>query len=431
MMATEKRGQLSFFIMFGLVILVCVMLVMALSKGTVQDPRKTDASAVDAFVQSCVDMAAAEAVRIVSLQGGYYQVPAPSRSFKDYKVPLYWQKDHSVMPDEATLKRSLALAMETELDTCMQGITSFEELGFSISMMPKTIEVELSPEMVQFLVRYPMSVTREGATTHLESFRSDERTQLYTSYLLAQDIMSEQENDLDSLPLGYITDVCSEAAGNYTFDTLNLYGDDVLVMLFSDRRPQATPFLFANRYTWSAEQEHRIIMDPIPNMTVYAEYPVNFTVTATGENVTFADYTELFDINETTGAIAFTPTAADAGKHAILITATDAYDSEDASLFEISIIRQNNEPVLDALPDSIIRVGETLNLTAHATDPDNDTIHYLRESSLSSLSIDVQSGVMTYTPSADDVGVYTITITAVDPSGTMDQQAFRLEVLGE
>ena len=69
----------------------------------------------------------------------------------------------------------------------------------------------------------------------------------------------------------------------------------------------------------------------------------------------------------------------------------------------------NEAPVLDAIPDQSILVGETLSLVAVASDPDGDTPTYSLDQSPAGMTIDPGSGAIGWTPGAGDVGVHDVT----------------------
>ena len=94
----------------------------------------------------------------------------------------------------------------------------------------------------------------------------------------------------------------------------------------------------------------------------------------------------------------------------------------------------NDPPILDAQPDTTGAVGDTLRLTARATDPDGDDILYgltvivsLAEIELgyaADISIDGATGEMWFVPSTDDRPSRSFRFRAFDGNGGEAEQPF-------
>jgi glucose/arabinose dehydrogenase len=94
----------------------------------------------------------------------------------------------------------------------------------------------------------------------------------------------------------------------------------------------------------------------------------------------------------------------------------------------------NHPPVLAPIPDQTIKEGDTLSLTASATDPDaGQTITYsLGTGAPSGAQINAQSGALSWTPNAyAGSGMYSITVVATDNGSPplSDSKSFNVTVL--
>jgi Putative Ig domain/Fibronectin type III domain len=105
------------------------------------------------------------------------------------------------------------------------------------------------------------------------------------------------------------------------------------------------------------------------------------------------------------GIFTWTPDYTQSGQHPVTFTVDDGYGGFDSEQITISVTNDNQPPVLGSISDITVQVGDTVQLAATATDPDNDdvTIAY--------------SGWMTTdtrVTTEDDAGVHTVTVTASD-----------------
>ena len=91
----------------------------------------------------------------------------------------------------------------------------------------------------------------------------------------------------------------------------------------------------------------------------------------------------------------------------------------------------NRPPDLDPIADQTATPGSALTLTATAADPDNDSLVFLLDDSApTGATIDPNTGAFSWTPTADQIGDFSITIIVVD-SGTpalSDTETFTVSV---
>ena len=101
---------------------------------------------------------------------------------------------------------------------------------------------------------------------------------------------------------------------------------------------------------------------------------------ADGDDLTWSDDTDLFDIDGATGAISFTPVQADVGTHEITITVSDGRGGDLSTTFSMQVVNVNDEPVINTVvpqSGSTYDEGAEILLEAHAVDEDGDTLTYV------------------------------------------------------
>lgn len=88
------------------------------------------------------------------------------------------------------------------------------------------------------------------------------------------------------------------------------------------------------------------VLDPIGNQSALEDEPFDIIISASDdEQVTFADDTELFDIDPETGEIVFVPTNNDVGEHTVNISVADGNGGSDNESFTFTIINVDDAPV--------------------------------------------------------------------------------------
>jgi hypothetical protein len=124
-----------------------------------------------------------------------------------------------------------------------------------------------------------------------------------------------------------------------------------------------------------------------------------------------------------------TPTNSDVGTHSVIINAIDNENLTTPQSFTITVVNQNDAPVIVSLPQLSVNENSTYSYTISATDVDlNDNISYSANTIPSWLSFNSATGVLNGTPANNHVGNHTVELIARDKSGASDIQNFNIAV---
>jgi hypothetical protein len=137
-------------------------------------------------------------------------------------------------------------------------------------------------------------------------------------------------------------------------------------------------------------------------------------------------------VNASTGAVSWTPTEAQGpGVYPVTIRATDAGLLFGEASFTITVTEVNAAPSLAAIDDRTVHRGETVTLTASATDPDlpANTLLYSLLSGPANATLAAAGGGFSWTPSVADVGDHTVTIGVSDGAGGTATTSFTIHVV--
>lgn len=123
------------------------------------------------------------------------------------------------------------------------------------------------------------------------------------------------------------------------------------------------------------------------------------------------------NVNPATGAVTMTPAANWHGTASVKFSATDTDGTANSSAVTVTVSNVNDAPVLNlpaALPNA--KVDGLYIYQVIATDADLDTPMFSADAGDWAIFSMSQSGLIQFTPAADDQGRHTITITAADSS---------------
>ena len=131
-------------------------------------------------------------------------------------------------------------------------------------------------------------------------------------------------------------------------------------------------------------------------------------------------------IDTLSGLINWQPQIDDVGQHDITVRVEDEFGGVDEQRFELVV--SNETPVIVSQPLTQVFIDQPYAYDVNALDPNDDDMTYSLTVFPGSMTIDSVTGLITWNPTAADLGVATITVRAEDPDAHFDEQTFDLLV---
>ena len=241
MNTTKNKGQVTLFVIVGAVILLVAGLVIYLQTDISEDRPGVDIPDVSLesrpaveLITQCLETTSNDALQMVGSQGGYIQSVSPSYpsykgkavSFTPYTVP-FWRhltsencqpstgcdasqqpplcdtqtRTCSYLPLSQTarvpsIEEQLETYVITHIDTCINDFSTLEMYDIELQDEPE-VNVIFARETTEFLLEYPIiirSLTQEGNTKEVESFRASFDVPLQQMYQMADEIIALERN---------------------------------------------------------------------------------------------------------------------------------------------------------------------------------------------------------------------------------------------
>lgn len=131
-----------------------------------------------------------------------------------------------------------------------------------------------------------------------------------------------------------------------------------------------------------------------------------------------------------TGLISWTPSAVQAGSHAVNLVVCDPDQSCTSQPFEIVVAEAlNNSPSIDSTPVGVAAEGVLYRYDVDASDADGDLLGFSLLEAPAGMSINPSSGLISWAPSAAQNGLHDVRVQASDSRGGVDTQDFVVEVV--
>ncbi len=147
-------------------------------------------------------------------------------------------------------------------------------------------------------------------------------------------------------------------------------------------------------------------------------------------NWQFSTNAEWLAFNTNTAVVYGTPTNDDVGKYWVNIEINDTVD-EDHTNFTLTVVNINDNPIIDTNNLEIAYEDELYEVDYYATDVDSlieNQIWSLSTNASSWLNIDSDEGILSGTPTNDEVGFYWVNVSVDDSDGGLDFTNFTLTV---
>ncbi len=424
----QKKAQVTIFIILGVLIVLFVALFFVFTSFDLKKYDTEKQAAAHALIQQCVEDVSVRGIRYLSAKGGYYHIPPDFVVYALEGSPAlsyypYYYKDHDLLvPDISILQEQYSYYLLATAQDCYANSSySFEEVGepyAQVSISENQLEITYDPQLV---------LVEENTRTTINEIELTIPSTYYQAYAAAAQLAGEQNTADNTFCLsclqkyetnGIIQNIITQEIAlepNYIIlfglnYTEQARGDDIL-------------FMFAGQYTLSASEDG-LALASIPEQDVIIGYSFTYQVQASKTGVTYTDSTDLFTIDPNTGIISFYPDETMLGTHLIEIQATDALGNIDTVLFLLTIMAPSEAPDLDYIGYQHGLVGETFSYNVTVTGAENQRIYYTDDTDL--FAIDVLSGQISFVPTAEHVGTYTIMITAINEKGASSTEPLYL-----
>jgi hypothetical protein len=337
-----KRGQVTIFIIVGILLLVAVAAIFfiktesqdqIINKELIELPF---VSPVQNYIESCLEKTVEEGIIRISRRGGLHDVPIDhSILFVGDSIPYYYEDGNTLLIGSQTIAEELAKYTEENLYVCIDDFVSFEEYTVENADVKAHFILGKSTTV---LLDYPITITKGLSVVQMEQISSTIPINIPKMVKVASNIVEEHKENPDSMCLTCLNEwgkknkVLIEAIPIH--DTSGLKNDIILYRILD----QDSPTIWNQNYTFEFVVEYETIIEkeleitPIDDISVAINTPISIDIQTNIENVKFEDNSDLFEIKD--GTILFTTTTP--GYDIVTITATKD-DMVDTDIFSIEV----------------------------------------------------------------------------------------------
>jgi len=219
-----KRGQITIFIILGIVLLLSLAGYVVISKNSKifqpKDIVPTELKPLQIYIESCLEEKTTAGATLMGIQGGYIRIPTidPDKTVSlipnmpnSKKIP-YWYTDRAEIPSKAEMNKELSTYVTTKIEDCIT-LESFSN-EYDIKKGIFSAKVNINRDDILVELTYPLELKQKGTTkiTEISKFVTSIPIRLGRMHDMAILIMNEENtnNFLEELTMDMISSANTE-----------------------------------------------------------------------------------------------------------------------------------------------------------------------------------------------------------------------------
>lgn len=220
-----KKGQITIFIIIGILILVFVGVFIFLLSNK-NDERDSNQNIIDTEeyqkIQDCVEYTSNTAIYFNLLQGGYYNVEGPYLEYYPIKIAYYWRDDESNLPSLKKIEYELSKLVKDNIKTCLKGY-DIDRVTTNVKILNKTIIFDYD---------IPIKIKNENSVIEFVKFEEKVNIDFYEKYFFVKDFLDIQSDNKGEFPLSKLMDLAYE--NDFKFEILEIDDDIKVISIIFD-----------------------------------------------------------------------------------------------------------------------------------------------------------------------------------------------------
>ncbi len=231
----NKKGQVTIFIIIGILIVAGVVLFFTLREDTIESNTEqvpSEAQSIQTYIQNCLEESVEESIFYISERGGYFEIPSNLES-DVFEAPYYIKKGKVTMITKPEMESELSKAIKDNLNKCIAGFYEFEE--YEIREGEISVSSSIKDELISIEVSYPLKIIRGDFVHNLKKFKTEKKVRLGMIYEAISQYIQEQEE----IPEGFCISCYLSVSEDYDFVTDILdTSEDSKIFLVTDYNTQ-------------------------------------------------------------------------------------------------------------------------------------------------------------------------------------------------
>ena len=251
----KKKAQISYFILIVAILIISLMVYLYINQEvstfSIEKLSKLPYNPIPVkeFINLCLSRTLENGINVISLQGGYYNVPKPKRKNNNLEIPYYFYHNNIDYPNLDVINKELTDYTHDNFLDCLNDFQVFKQEGYNIES--DRLEVNISFDNIVFAnINYPLNIELGESNTNLEEFTYNMDLNFIKIYGVILKLIDEFIKNPNYVPIGAITELAS--IHKFNFDIVQETDNDVIYnFIFNSSFKEDYIFSFAAYYDWS------------------------------------------------------------------------------------------------------------------------------------------------------------------------------------
>jgi len=200
-----KKGQTTFFIVLGIMIVAMLMFVIYVRSIEQEDQYvNADSSSVKYYVENCLTKVSGEGLELIGRNGGYTDISTLSHVIETSEFSTaYGYYTRAIYPSLSEVSDNLADYVDENILLCIDDFKVFKSQGFDIDYKDPKSKVMFTDNNVIIKTEFPVTVKKDSIVT-----LNDFNTNIGVRFAILHDIVSNvMQGPLPYIDLSYLGDI--------------------------------------------------------------------------------------------------------------------------------------------------------------------------------------------------------------------------------
>lgn len=346
-----KKGQLTLFIVIGIVLLFSFSVLFFLKERTVkqdigyasqkQVEFQTQIPAIKSYIKDCLKQESSIALYILGMRGGNINLPLNHLSTNSFDTSYLYLNGTNNLPSIEEIEMQLADYISTNILKCAD-FSVFKNVEIESGEIGTKVYMDSSNTI--FDMNWPLSVKQRDLTSKISSFSVTIPVRFMSIYEIVRDIINTTKKHPEIVDAFYLLD------HNVTSIDFVIFNNDTVIYLITDNqsnliKDKPYQFLFAIKIKVNKSENKAPKLEQIPELVAFEGQLFTYDIDAfdpDDDNLTYSILSALFDINPSNGIINFTPSTYHIGTHFVRVTVKDDEMASDSAIVKFIINQANN-----------------------------------------------------------------------------------------
>ncbi|MEA3429777.1 MAG: hypothetical protein U9R08_00740 [Nanoarchaeota archaeon] len=166
-----KKGQITIFIIVGIVMLVAVALFVVLRFTGPEESLELNVGAVESFVEECLEKSATDGIKLMAGQGGYILLPEEYIDTNYSDVPYLYDEGAILTLSRKQLSEELDSYVNEFVPLCLNNLNAFKD-QFDVVIGKPNASSLINDDNVIMNLQYPVIVSSGDISRELSKFNT-------------------------------------------------------------------------------------------------------------------------------------------------------------------------------------------------------------------------------------------------------------------